>query len=375
MWNGTRLGAASVLATVTVFAFGGAGASAHDIDDCTIIGTAADDTIDGTEHADVICGLGGNDEINGNGGADKLFGGHGKDRLAGDSDRDRLDGGGGDDKLYSFGGDDHLEGDDGDDVLHGGNDDDTLAGGIGTNTIGGGAGAADKLDYSEATDGVIARLTEGRTQSIDESGDRIEGIFDKFEGIEDISATRSIDHLFWSNATGGSHRPIASTVKGHAGDDFIATGDGDGLDTIDCGEGDDVFTGDLEDAASNCEDVQVDKRTSDEYTDCTTHAGEPHNIVTESGQHATVATVRVRCVHGHARGSVIIAALHPDDTEDKSVAHKYCPIDEIKDGHEYTCLVAERRTCNGEVQRRRTEGRLAHTGRDDRSPWFSYRCE
>ena len=333
MRNGTRLGVASVLATVTVFVFGGAGASAHDIDDCTIIGTAADDTIDGTERADVICGLGGNDEINGNGGADKLFGGHGKDRLAGDSDRDRLDGGGGDDKLYSFGGDDHLEGDDGDDVLHGGNDDDTLAGGIGTNTIGGGAGAADKLDYSEATDGVIARLTEGQTQSIDESGDRIEGIFDKFDGIENISATKSIDHLFWSNATGGSHRPIASTVKGHAGDDFIATGDGDGLDTIDCGEGDDVFTGDLEDARlalRGRSGRQTRRATSTPIA--RPDAGEPHNIVTESGQRATVATVRVRCVHGHARGSVIIAALHPDDTEDKSVAHKYCPIDEIKDG-------------------------------------------
>lgn len=116
-------------------------------------------------------------------------------------------------------------------------------------------------------------------------------------------------------------------------------------------------------------------RANDPLDDCAVHAGEPHNIVTESGQHATVAVVRVRCTQGHPNGSVIIAGLHADDTEDKTVTHKYCPLDEIKDGHEYTCTVAERRKCDGEVQRRRTEARLGHTERGDRSSWFSYRCD
>ncbi len=369
MRNGIRFGLVSVLAMVGVFGLGAAGASAHDLDNCTIVGTPADDSIDGTRQPDVICGLGGNDEIMGNGGADRVFGGHGKDRIAGDSDPDRLDGGGGDDKLYGFGGHDRLEGDEGDDVLHGGNDDDTLAGGIGANTLGGGAGLADKLDYSEVSDGIIANLGDGQTQSIDESGSPVEGIFDKFDGIENVSATRFIDHLFWSNGK------IASTVKSRAGDDFIATGDGDGLDTIDCGEGDDVLTADEKDDVSSCESVEAAKRVSDQYADCSMHAEEPKNVVTEHGQHATVAEVRLRCRHGHVADTLLIAGLHPDDSEDKTVTHKYCPIGDIKEGREYTCLVAERRKCDGEPQRRRTEARLGHTGVDARSTWFSYRCE
>ena len=118
----------------------------------------------------------------------------------------------------------------------------------------------------------------------------------------------------------------------------------------------------------------VAESASDPLDDCVVHAGEPHNTVTESGIHATVAVVRVRCAHEHPNGAVIIAGLHADDTEDKTVTHKYCPID-IKEDREYTCTVAERKQCDGEVQRRRTEGRLGHTSRDDRSPWFTYRCD
>ena len=116
------------------------------------------------------------------------------------------------------------------------------------------------------------------------------------------------------------------------------------------------------------------RRASDNLDDCTIHAGEPHNVVTESGQHATVANVRVRCVHEHPNGSVIIAGLHTDEGGDKAVTHKYCPID-IKAEHEYTCTVAEHRKCDGELQRRRAQGRLGHTGKEDRSPWFTYRCQ
>jgi Ca2+-binding RTX toxin-like protein len=251
MRHGIRIGVASVLATVAVSGFGAAGASAHEVSDCTIVGTPGDDTIDGTEHADVICGLGGDDEINGLGGADRVFGGHGKDVLNGGDDADLLDGGGGDDKLYGFAGQDHLEGEDGDDVLHGGNENDKLSPGIGENKIEGGAGEADKLDYhTEVTTAIIATLAQNEVQSIDESGSPIGDIIDRFKGVENISATKLIDHLFWNNAK------IASTVNSHAGDDFIATSDGDGRDSIDCGEGDDVLTSDTGDTASStCEDV------------------------------------------------------------------------------------------------------------------------
>lgn len=167
-----------------------------------VTGTPGNDTITGTADAESIYGRAGDDTINGAGGDDELDGGPGADRLSGGEGTDSV--------AYS------------------------------------GAGVEVTID-GQANDG-----TPGEADNV--------GL-----DIEDLYGTDSDDKLT------GSVGP--NTIDGAAGSDRIAGGagqdilfGGDGADTIDardgevdrieCGEGSDTVTVDLEDVvAADCESV------------------------------------------------------------------------------------------------------------------------
>ena len=287
-----------------------------EITPCTIVGTAANDKLKGSAGDDAICGLGGNDRINGRGGADSLFGDGGDDRLIGEGGEDALDGGAGSldtadyragsptenvvvdlaaggadndgrgakdtianvervegaknqqnsltgddgpnkliggllaDTLAGGGGADLIRGEDehafptgGADDIAGGDGDDEIFSGPGENTVAGGAGS-DTINYGSlgVGDGVFVQLTNG-------AGTGTVGVGfadDTLSEIENVRGTGVADGIFvaWNG--------VENLISGRGQDDSISADDGDSIDVLHGGAGDDLCTNTDGDTEISC---------------------------------------------------------------------------------------------------------------------------
>jgi Ca2+-binding RTX toxin-like protein len=138
--------------------------------------------------------------------------------ITGNVGNDFLKGAGGDDRLFGNSGADFLSGSDGNDILAGGSGADTLAGGDGIDTA----------DYSGASQGVVASLSDLSIASGDALGD-------SFDSIEALTGSRFADAL-----TGNVD---ANRLRGGTGNDQLS-GLG-GNDIIDGGRGADTVMGGL----------------------------------------------------------------------------------------------------------------------------------
>ena len=238
--------------------FSGTGAGSYDFAGTTGAGDFTH--IEGlglTEYGDTLYGgaAGAGLGLYGGAGADSIVTGAGEDMVFGGADNDTLEGGAGNDALYGDAGNDTLYGGAGDDLLNGGAGNDWLYGGDGNDTLqffdtgnsslDGGAGY-DIIDLSGATtgDGWIS-----------------------FWNFEEIRGSNFGDNLFWSGGnvlySGGTGNDTIrggvdnDTMQGGAGNDQIQAGAGDdrvtdetlgntqggGADTVDLGDGNDIFTG------------------------------------------------------------------------------------------------------------------------------------
>ena len=149
-------------------------------------------------------------------GIENLIGSKGRDNLRGDNGDNRIDGGNQADVIH---------GRDGDDVLLGGLGNDKLFGGTGGDVLDGGAGR-DKVQYINATTGVLADLAYAHLNTGEAGGD-------SYVSIEDITGTRHDDAL---RGNDGDNR-----IVGLRGDDVLH-GRG-GNDTMVGGTGNDMFFG------------------------------------------------------------------------------------------------------------------------------------
>ena len=163
-----------------------------------------------------------------------IVGTPGNDLLNGDDSDNVIDGGAGNDRIYGHGGHDWLIGGDGDDSLYGGDGDDILDGGAGADVLSGSSGY-DTVIYTNATEGVIADLTDHNNNAGGAAGDR-------FSSIENLTGSAFDDVL-----RGSSFRNVLEGGAGNdqlfgmAGNDTIRGGDGN--DFIDGGAGKDTLTG------------------------------------------------------------------------------------------------------------------------------------
>lgn len=108
--------------------------------DDIVLANIGNDVLDGGAGNDTLFGEAGNDQLLGGDGNDYLDGGAGVDILTGGLGADHLKGGLDDDMLDGSLGNDTLQGGLGNDVLVGGLDDDLLIGGIGNDSLQGGQG-------------------------------------------------------------------------------------------------------------------------------------------------------------------------------------------------------------------------------------------
>ncbi|MGD9649555.1 MAG: calcium-binding protein [Dongiaceae bacterium] len=180
--------------------------------------------------------------INGGGGDDILTGGEGNDTLTGSTGDDTIDGGAGNDIISGGGGNDVLSGGEGTDSITGGVDNDRFVYSVDAVWA-----AGSTMNYPGDS---LAITIEGKNRNFD--------TYDGSDGIDTLEGTNGADVLSYSN---GNIRNIeifdmgngddvvllangnisSITVYGGAGDDIIATGDGN--DTIDGGDGDDYLYG------------------------------------------------------------------------------------------------------------------------------------
>lgn len=174
--------------------------------DTTLTGDASDDT---------LLGQGGNDLITGGSGVDSIEGGDGNDTIDGGLFNDTVNAGAGDDSI----------------VISSGNDSDIVNGGSGTDT----------LDFSASSLGGDIIFTGGT------SGTYTNG--HTFSGIEVIKGgtASSTYNLFFGT----------QNVDGGAGNDLFVHGNGEFIDTLHGGAGDDTL--DLSAAMSAGEAVNIDQ--------------------------------------------------------------------------------------------------------------------
>lgn len=112
-------------------------------ENCTIIGSAANDNLRGTTGKDVICGFDGDDTIDGGKGSDTIDGGDGDDEIYGGNGNDEINGG--DD-------DDYIDGENGNDEISGGDDDDGIIGGPGDDDLNGDGGTPGDIERNVCHD-------------------------------------------------------------------------------------------------------------------------------------------------------------------------------------------------------------------------------
>ena len=144
---------------------------------------------------------------------------------------DTVDAGAGDDRITGGPGADQLRGDAGDDTFLGLSTGDVVDGGDGV----------DILDLSGIAAGGVAVSLDGV------ANDGPLGSNANVGAVEDVRGTASADFL-----TGG---PAAETIRGAGGDDTIDTRGG-GVDTVDCGAGNDAARVDADDVLTGCETVE-----------------------------------------------------------------------------------------------------------------------
>ncbi|WP_052121600.1 calcium-binding protein [Inquilinus limosus] len=206
------------------------------------------DNLSGSAAANTINGQGGDDALDGQGGNDILLGGAGDDILVGGGGADSLQGGagvndtadysgsaapvtvslatgvgtGGDAEGDTLSGIERVIGSAGNDTLTGsGFSNDTLIGGAGADILDG-QGGIDTADYSGSGAGVTVDLAAGTGSGGDAEGDTL-------TGIENITGTAFIDHLYGDGAN--------NTILGLDGNDTIRGGAGS--DALDGGAGSD----------------------------------------------------------------------------------------------------------------------------------------
>lgn len=216
------------------------------------------------------------DWLDGGNGVDRVSGGGGSDTVAGGADNDSLYGGSEGDRVFGDGGNDLLDGGSGNDVLYGGAGADTLTGGIGIDTayfdgpmvldrgnpaLSTGDAAGDTFSGIEVFGmGLNATLRGGAVATQAEflgSG----GAFLAGSGAEQITVQNQLTLASWINsatavdlilsgttltgavgAAGDSVTGrIAALTLSNQSDTLTATGDQDGLASINAGKGSDVL--------------------------------------------------------------------------------------------------------------------------------------
>jgi len=162
-----------------------------------------------------------------------LVGGSNKDVLNGGAGNDVLDGFQGDDILFGGYGDDLLFGDSGNDTLEGGPGNDIIDGGEGIEVIIGGEAFDPDIDtvtFSGATTGISVNLSS--RFAYDGAGG-----YDTVDDIEKVIGTEFTDFIYGDYDN--------NTLIGGDGDD------GDGVDTISGGLGDDFIDGGVDGGQGN----------------------------------------------------------------------------------------------------------------------------
>ncbi|MCU9837921.1 hypothetical protein OEZ49_09095 [Ruegeria sp. WL0004] len=239
--------------------------------DDVLIGRDGNDTLRGDDQDDILNGGLGADQLNGGAGTDTasyadatsglmvvlLNPGSNTGEAAGDTylSIENLLGSGFDDNLTGNSSANLIEGGTGNDTLFGEGGDDTLRGGTGEDGLNGGTGS-DTADYSEATAGVNADLSNA-------AGNTGEARGDTYSNIENLMGTGFGDTLTGTNGD--------NTLSGMAGDDLLH-GNG-GTDNFDGGEGSDTvsYSGgsfvvvDLEDNSANAGEAAGDTFTGVEH--------------------------------------------------------------------------------------------------------------
>lgn len=183
----------------------------------TIVGTGDANAIFGGANHDDLIGRGGNDSLFGEEGLDILSGNVGDDVLRGGVWHDALNGGSGSDTLFGDEGGDSLFGSSGADDLYGGDGRDLLVGEGGNDSIEGGDGTDTLIGGSWDLSGVI-------------SGDLENAFGNAVRAAIDAGST--------------SQNPLNTSM-----DYTVLTQSGDGADTLEGGQGNDVlFVGNFDHA-------------------------------------------------------------------------------------------------------------------------------
>jgi Ca2+-binding RTX toxin-like protein len=233
---GIKGGAATILNTKLIQAFGQDGNDAITIDEsngampaANLFGGNGNDTLTGGSGDDMLFGQAGNDTLLGKGGNDLLFGGAGNDTLIGGPGNDQMFGEAGNDRMIWNPGDgsDLMEGGDGIDTaeVNGGNASETFS-----ITANGTRVRVDRLDPAPFS------LDIGTTENL---------VINANGGDDVITASGNLAALIKLTIDGGAGN---DTIFGGNGDDLLFGGDGNdfidgrqGNDTAMLGAGDDVF--------------------------------------------------------------------------------------------------------------------------------------
>ena len=207
------------------------------------------------------------------------------DRLLGSSGPDNMSARKGDDVLKGRGGDDNaMRGDAGRDGLYGGPGEDQLGGGTGKDILSGGDGfdtyffqendwgretiidapivdadinTAHEVRFDPVTTDLIIDMNSRAEPEVRRRDGSLGSTLDWENDLIDRVIDGEGDDVIIGRLTADNIQPFAGgsdSVNARSGDDFIYTVD-ETADTIECGDGEDTIRKDLEDTATNCENV------------------------------------------------------------------------------------------------------------------------